>query len=586
MQTEERLDEILDQWEEAAVHDPRADVDAFLAEACRADEAPLVALARRRILALRSIDKIVLAPAGIIDPGASTDAPPLQIAAGSEPVPGYTLRRRIAAGGFGEVWEAAGPAGFPIAMKFVHLDAKGMVEMNALRIAKKARHPHLITTHGAWQRPGHLIIAMELADHSLYDRLQETLSEGQSGIPRRELLQYMQDAAAGIDYLNQPPDNAAGVQHRDVKPQNLLVVGGRVKVADFGIARVIHGAATGHTGRLSLAYAAPEFFSGQTSDRSDQYSLAVTYHHLLTGELPFAGTDLAVMRGHIDDKPDLSALPAADRPIIAQALSKSPADRFASCSEMVAALQCAASAGARVRPRRRRLAAMLAVTLLLAVVASGTALLTQYLWNGQAGEKPPSPGYSASGQTQLLPVSQGGNLLAVIAAAVAAGRVKDTGLLGNDSTYGTSFRDQCPHTGYLVGMRLTTGRFGRGFQYLAVGSIEPLYQTGNGVVGGKRQGHIRSNVTELRAKEGYAVGEIRGGIIGDGGGRLSGIQLVYMRVTSSGLDEGDGYESPVYLRLDTATIGDGRPIVGLFGRWAKEEFRSLGAIVAEVSPAP
>src|SRR5262249_34196790 len=152
----------------------------------------------------------------------------------------------------------------------------------ALDILKQVRHPHLLATVGAWQQGEHLIIAMELADRTPLDRFHEAVRGGQPGIPGPELLDYLSEAAKGLDYLNEPRPAAGdqglvGVQHRDVKPQNLLLLGGCVKVGDFGLARLLQDEETGHSGSKTVAYAAPEFFDGRTAAQSDQYSLAVTY---------------------------------------------------------------------------------------------------------------------------------------------------------------------------------------------------------------------------------------------------------------------------------------------------------------------
>ncbi|MBL8797267.1 MAG: protein kinase [Planctomycetia bacterium] len=271
---------------------------------------------------------------------------------GAEPIAGYRLVQRLGAGGFGEVWKAQAPGGFDIALKFVNVAAQGKAgkrqagdtELRALEIIKNIHHPNLLTTFGAWQTPQYLIIAMELADGSLWDRFCQYQEQDQPGIPRAELLDYFEEAAKGIDYLNSaklqlPDGEAIGVQHRDIKPQNILLAGGGVKVADFGLARLLERSLTGHTGSMTVSYAAPEFFQGQTSRQSDQYSLAVSYCQMRGGRLPFEGNMAQVTAGHLMREPDLTMLPEPERPIISGALAKNPAERWPSCRELVQALR-------------------------------------------------------------------------------------------------------------------------------------------------------------------------------------------------------------------------------------------------------
>ena len=280
----------------------------------------------------------------------------ITLEAGAEPVPGYQLVERLGRGGFGEVWKATGPGGFELALKFVCLaEPVGQPELRAIQIIKDVRHPHLLATFGAWQVGRYLIIAMELAERTLLDRFREAAGQGFPGIPAPEIHEHFLDAARGLDYLNEPrhPSGGAdpvGIQHRDVKPQNLLLVGGSVKVADFGLVRILEHTQTSHTGSMTPAYAAPEFFKKQTSSQSDQYSLAVTYCHLRGGRPPFTGGMAEIMAGHLLEPPDLTMLPEGEREAVARALAKEPRDRWGSCRALVDALRSGVPAQDRVAP--------------------------------------------------------------------------------------------------------------------------------------------------------------------------------------------------------------------------------------------
>ncbi len=361
------LDRMLEEWDEQLASDPSTDLDLFIR--IRYAQAPthLVEQFRREVLALAAFDEqlhaIGRANGGTTDtsarsvPEAETNGQ-LTIAdlkPGVEPVSGYTLVERLGSGGFGEVWKASAPGGFHVALKFVRLEGRqGLIEKRALSVIKEIRHPNLLSVFGAWEVDQFLIIATELANRTLWDRFQEAVKEGCSGIPRGELLEYFTEAAKGIDHLNAPlQPGRLGIQHRDIKPQNLLLSGGGVKVADFGLARALHHDLTGHTGSLTLAYAAPECLDGSTSSRSDQYSLAVSYCQLRGGRLPFEGRQVAVIDGHRSKPPDLSMLPPEERDAVARALAKSPDDRWSSCTEFVQAVrECSRSVAPAIRTEK------------------------------------------------------------------------------------------------------------------------------------------------------------------------------------------------------------------------------------------
>ncbi len=256
----------------------------------------------------------------------------------------YRLLTKRGWGGFADVWEAEAPGGFRVALRLVRSSPERQAaELRAITVIRRIRHPHLLPIFGAWQEQGMLIIGMELAERSLWDRFVEARKDGLKGIPRRELLHYLADAAAGIDFLNSPRHTVGehrdvGIQHRDVKPRNILLFGSCAKLGDFGLVRELHSGRTGHPGSWTLGYAAPEYFSSQLSPQSDQYALAVTYCQMRGGVLPFRGSVAEVMAGHMLRAPELDSLPEAERPIVGRALAKEPGERWPDCRSFIDAL--------------------------------------------------------------------------------------------------------------------------------------------------------------------------------------------------------------------------------------------------------
>lgn len=264
-----------------------------------------------------------------------------------EPIPGYRVVQRIGAGGYGEVWAAQAPGDLKKAIKFVYglLDEdRAARELKALSRIKGVRHPFLLSLERIEVVDGQLLIVTELADCSLKDRYEECRKQGLPGIPRDELLKHLRDAADALDYMS----DQHSLQHLDVKPENMLLLGGRIKVADFGLVKDIHDHTASMMGGLTPVYAPPEVFEGRPSKRSDQYSLAILYQEMLTGVLPFPGRTAAQLAAqHLNAKPRLAALPEADQIAVGKALSKKPDERYARCGDLVDALQNAGAGGSK-----------------------------------------------------------------------------------------------------------------------------------------------------------------------------------------------------------------------------------------------
>jgi serine/threonine protein kinase len=151
-------------------------------------------------------------------------------------------------------------------------------------------------------------------------------------LPAEEVLPYMEQAARGLDYLHR-----CEIVHRDVKPQNIMLVGDVAKVCDYGLASEL-GDIRATTNAFTLPYAAPEAINkNQPTPASDQYSLAVTYVELRTGRWPFvSNTSTAVYAAKDTGHHHLKFVRNRNvRAVLKKALSKRPEDRYPTCGEFV-----------------------------------------------------------------------------------------------------------------------------------------------------------------------------------------------------------------------------------------------------------
>jgi serine/threonine protein kinase len=279
-----------------------------------------------------------------------------------EPAPGYRLQHRLGAGGFAEVWEATAPDGTGVALKFInarnHDAAMLRGEIRVLRSFASVDHPNLIRLHDVFASTHFLVLCMELADGNLDELRQVYLAQTGANIPPDHVLELLEQAADGLDYLASlrlPGFNqtATGMQHCDVKPTNLLVLDDTVKVADFGLCAGM-GQRTHRRGvRGTPPFAAPELYQGRVCAQTDQYALAVTWCDLVGGRRMFTNTIGA------DGKPflaaDLTKVRTTEVPVLARALNADPTVRYPNCRTFVAELRKAVKlpqpqAEARSRP--------------------------------------------------------------------------------------------------------------------------------------------------------------------------------------------------------------------------------------------
>jgi serine/threonine protein kinase, bacterial len=269
---------------------------------------------------------------------------------GAVPFPGYRLVRLRGKGGFATVWEADAPGGKRVALKFMAAGRDATTtsrEVRSIQSVQALDHPHLFRIRNVWSLPGYIVIGMDLADASLLDLLQLYLEDLGKHIEPEKVCRYLFPIAEALDFLNtrqhRIDGRLVGFQHGDVKPNNILLIGDHPMLADYGLATPTSGPITPCPRAGTIEYCAPEVFQGTLTDRSDQYSFAVTYHVLRTGTFPFpsapsekAGSSR--LRDYKRPEPDLSGLAPAERQAVARALSPIPQQRFLGCTEFMLAL--------------------------------------------------------------------------------------------------------------------------------------------------------------------------------------------------------------------------------------------------------
>jgi hypothetical protein len=251
---------------------------------------------------------------------------------GSRPLEGYTLKRGIGRGGFGEVYFAVSDAGKEVALKRIERNLE--VELRGVSQCLNLKHPNLLALYDVrFDEQGDAWVVMEyVAGPSLRD----VLDRHPQGLPLEQIASWVRGMGAGVAYLHDQ-----GIVHRDLKPGNVFEDGGLVKIGDYGLSKFISASRrSGQTESVgTFHYMAPEIGKGVYGKEIDIYALGVILYEMATGRPPFDGeTSQEIIMKHLTAEPDLTVVPAVLRSVVAQALQKDPAQRFSSVLAMLAAL--------------------------------------------------------------------------------------------------------------------------------------------------------------------------------------------------------------------------------------------------------
>jgi serine/threonine-protein kinase len=252
----------------------------------------------------------------------------------------YRLERRLGSGGMADVWLAEDQElGRKVAIKMLHeryANDTQFVERFRREATHAAglSHPNVVSIFDRGEAEGSYFIVMEYVEGRTLKEL--IVTRGPCPVP--VAISYVRQVLAALRYAHRN-----GIVHRDIKPHNVLVDHeGRVKVADFGIARAGSSQMTEAGSIIGTAqYLSPEQARGAPVDESsDLYSTGIVLYELLTGKVPFTGeTPVEIAMKHLSQVPPAPSTIRSEIPrdldlVVLRALAKEPADRYRSAKEM------------------------------------------------------------------------------------------------------------------------------------------------------------------------------------------------------------------------------------------------------------
>jgi hypothetical protein len=247
---------------------------------------------------------------------------------GQKPLEGYTIKRGIGKGGFGEVYFALSDGGKEVALKLIR--GQTDVELRGIRQCLNLKHPNLVSLYDVKNDAhGEPWVVMEYVSG---ETLNSIMNRHPRGIPQELIRQWFPSLCRATGYLHDH-----GIVHRDLKPANIFLEAGLLKVGDYGLSKSMssshRSAQTQSVG--TIHYMAPEISSGNYNKSIDIYALGVILYEMLSGAPPFDGESAQeIMMKHLMSLPDLTKVPAAFKPVLAKALAKDPNHRHQTAAEL------------------------------------------------------------------------------------------------------------------------------------------------------------------------------------------------------------------------------------------------------------